>query len=144
MKNKTKIEINRHVRFKPHIVWSAKLLATVTVVSITILGFSFCPAWAYSDEQIVRAIYLAEGGEKTKYPFGIRSVKCDGYKDCEKVCYNTVKNNRKRYKEYWHKSYPDFLSFLASRYCPIGAENDPTNLNRHWIKNVRFFLERGE
>lgn len=30
----------------------------------------------------------------------------------------------------------DFVEFLASKYAPVGAENDPNNLNRNWHKNV--------
>ena len=33
----------------------------------------------------------------------------------------------------------DFLSYFAAKYCPIGAANDPTNLNIHWEPNVRRF-----
>lgn len=29
-----------------------------------------------------------------------------------------------------------FLVYLRNRYAPIGAANDPTRLNRHWISNV--------
>ena len=30
----------------------------------------------------------------------------------------------------------NFLNLLASRWAPIGAENDPTNLNANWKHNV--------
>jgi len=30
-----------------------------------------------------------------------------------------------------------FLEFLGASWAPIGVVNDPTNLNRHWIPNVR-------
>lgn len=33
----------------------------------------------------------------------------------------------------------DFISFLGSRYCPIGASNDPHNLNKNWVSNVKYF-----
>jgi hypothetical protein len=97
-------------------------------------------AFAYTDEQIADAIYLAEGGAKAKVPFGILSVKCDGYDDCRQVCLNTIRNNRKRYADYGYKQYDTYLEFLASRYAPIGASNDPTNLNKNWLKNVKYFL----
>lgn len=29
-----------------------------------------------------------------------------------------------------------FIAFLAARWAPIGAANDPTNLNQHWHANV--------
>lgn len=96
----------------------------------------------YTDEQIVNAIYKAEGSEKAKKPFGILSVPCEGYDSCRQICLNTVKNNRKRYADYGHKDYDTYLEFLASRYCPIGADNDPKGLNKNWLKNVRYFLNQ--
>lgn len=98
-------------------------------------------AFAYTDEQIVNAIYKAEGGADAQYLYGIRSIKCSGDTECRKICSNTVRNNRKRFADYGHKDYPDFISFLASRYCPIGASNDPKGLNKNWEKNVRRLLE---
>lgn len=96
----------------------------------------------YSVNQIVQSIFYAEGGYKTKYLFGIKSVKCNSYQECRRVCENTVINNIPR----WHRSgaSQSFLEFLSSRYAPIGAPDDPTNLNQNWLKNVRYFLERGE
>lgn len=32
-----------------------------------------------------------------------------------------------------------YLVSLRNRYCPIGADNDPTNLNEHWLRNVSKF-----
>lgn len=95
----------------------------------------------YSVKQIVSSIFHAEGGYKTKYLFGIKSVKCNGFQECQKVCANTVINNIAR----WHKSgaKQPYLEFLASRYAPIGAPDDPTGLNHNWIKNVRYFLQKG-
>jgi len=68
-------------------------------------------------------------------------VKCSSYQECRRICENTVFKNIVR----WHKSgaKQTYLEFLASRYAPIGAPDDPTNLNHNWIKNVRYFLERG-
>ncbi len=93
-----------------------------------------------SDEEIADAIYLAEGGARAKAPFGILSVKCEGYDDCRKICLNTIRNNRKRYAEYGYKQYKTFLEFLWHRYAP--PEIHP--LNRFWLKNVVYFLERNK
>lgn len=95
-------------------------------------------------DDLVDAIYIAEGGQKAKKPFGILSVKCDGYNDCRRICMNTVVNNMKRFKNYGHKTHKDYLSFLASRYAPVGAANDPTNLNKHWLKNIKSILKNME
>lgn len=30
-----------------------------------------------------------------------------------------------------------FVEFLGGRWAPVGVENDPTNLNGHWVPNVK-------
>ncbi len=93
------------------------------------------PLYAYTDNQIANAIYLAEGGAKTNHPYGILTK----YKTTtpRQACINTIKHARKD----WNGK-GDFIVFLGSRYCPIGAKNDPTGLNKNWVKNVKFFLGR--
>ena len=98
-------------------------------------------------ERIVDAIYQAEGGSSASSPFGILSVSCEGYNECRQICKNTVINNRIRFQKYRKeggREFKDFIEFLAHRYAPLNVANDPTNLNRHWIKNVRYFLAKGE
>jgi hypothetical protein len=36
----------------------------------------------------------------------------------------------------------DFITFLGRRYAPVGAANDPMNLNNHWIQNVKRITAR--
>jgi len=88
----------------------------------------------YTDDQIANAIYKAEGGAKTRHPYGIL-VK---YKTTtpRQACINTIKHARKD----WNGK-GSFIAFLGSRYCPVGAKNDPTGLNKNWIGNVRKFLK---
>jgi len=91
----------------------------------------------YSNEAIAEAIFWAEGGYKTHWPYGIKSVYCEGIEECKQICLNTIQNNRIRYSEYGYKKYNTFLEFLASRYCPIsdkGCEN--------WLPNVRSILKK--
>jgi len=90
--------------------------------------------------QVVDAIYIAEGGERARKAFGILSVDCNGYAECRRVCYNTVRNNYKRYIQAGRKG--DFIVFLGSKYCPVGASNDPLGLNKNWISNVNSIMER--
>ena len=116
--------------------WKKKVAMIIGFLLLTTV------ANAYSDEQIVNAIYKAEGGAKAQYFYGIRSIECSGDTECRKICSNTVRNNRKRFADYGFKDYPDYISFLASRYCPVGADNDPHGLNKNWEKNVRFYLEK--
>ena len=107
------------------------------IVALIVLC-AYCTAHAeYSDESIANAIYKAEGGAKTKHPYGILAH----YKHTtpRQACINTIRHARRD----WNGK-GDFIAFLGSRYCPIGASNDPTGLNKNWVKNVRYFLNKGE
>ena len=93
-------------------------------------------------EKLADAIYISEGGNATVFPYGIKSVSCKGETACRRICINTINNNVKRFNNYGYKKHETYLEFLASRYCPIGAKDDPTGLNKNWIKNVRFYYEK--
>lgn len=93
----------------------------------------------YTDDQIANAIYKAEGGKKAQYLYGIRSVKYRNEVEARKICLNTIRNNRKRFTNYGYKKHATYLEFLASRYCPIGCNND-WGCNKNWLKNVKWFL----
>ena len=120
--------------------WRYVLAVTIFTIFATLISAT---CFAYTDVQIADAIYLAEGGAKAKVPYGILSVKVKDEAEARQVCLNTIRNNRKRYADYGHKQYATYLEFLASRYCPIGAGNDPKGLNQNWLKNVKYFLEKG-
>lgn len=108
---------------------------------LILLSIARCaPAAEIDVTKLADAIYKAEGGEKAKKPFGILSVPCDGYEDCRRICENTIRNNLRRFANYGHKTHPDFLSFLASRYAPVSAHP----LNKNWLKNVNYFLEKSK
>lgn len=107
------------------------------LVLLAIFFLSMARAEEYSDEQIVNAIYHAEGGAKASFAYGIRSIPYRNIKDARRICFNTVRNNRKRFIK--QNKYSDYLEFLASRYCPVSAHP----LNRNWLTNVRYFLRRG-
>ena len=98
----------------------------------------------YTDTQIVNAIYQAEGGDKATYLYGTRSVSYDTPEEARRICFNTVRNNRKRYADYGNLEYDTYLEFLASRYCPVGTANDPRGLNKNWLKNVKYFLKKNK
>jgi hypothetical protein len=80
-------------------------------------------------EKLATAIYWAEGGPKTRHPYGILAK----YKSTtpRQACINTIKH---ALRDWSGKG--DFIAFLGRRYCPVGAKNDPTGLNKNWIKNV--------
>ena len=112
-------------------------MKTLIILLLLLLPI-LCFAEDWTDTEIVNAVYLAEGGTKAKIPYGILSVKVKDEAEARQVCLNTVRNNRKRFADYGHKRYPDYLSFLASRYAPIQAHP----LNKNWLKNVKYFLEK--
>lgn len=97
-------------------------------------------AEVYSAEQIADAIYKAEGGTKAKNPYGILSVPCGSEKECREICLNTIENNFSRWQNYGHKTHPDFITFLGSRYCPVSAHK----LNKNWVKNVKSSLSKSK
>ena len=90
---------------------------------------------------IVAAIRHAENGRAGR-EYGILHPKALGksYRTQAGWCAATVQKHYDR----WTKagSRGDFLESLARRYCPVGAGNDPTGLNKHWLKNVRHWRDR--
>ena len=113
----------------------------ISLMLLSLLFASYCLGAEYNDHAIADAIYYAEG-EKASKPFGILSVECEGYNECRKICLNTIRNNRKRYSDYGYKKFDTYLEFLSSRYAPIGVKNDPRGLNKNWLKNVLYFLNK--
>ncbi|MCX7949737.1 MAG: hypothetical protein N2509_06450 [Treponemataceae bacterium] len=85
---------------------------------------------------LLLAIRAAERG-RPGFEFGIVAAKDTDLKtQCEYAC-RTIQNTFERFQRENQKS--DFIAFLGARYAPRGAENDPTNLNQYWVKNVRYF-----
>ena len=90
--------------------------------------------------KIVNSIYLIEGGSKTKYPFGIKSINTKGNKEkARRICLNTVRNTYKRYQN--TNKNECFLNYLANRYCP--PESDKIG-NYNWKKNIHKFVDCAE
>jgi hypothetical protein len=83
--------------------------------------------------KIVDVIYKIEGGAKTKYPYGIMSVKTSNPR---RVCFNTVSNNYIRWQKAGKTN--EFLMFLSEKYCPPSV--DPIG-NKNWKNNIKFYLK---
>jgi hypothetical protein len=81
--------------------------------------------------KLVDAIYLLEGGAKTRWPYGIKSVKVEGEQGARRVCFRTVQNTHTRWIAAGRPG--KFTDFLADRYCPPSA--DPVG-NRNWKINI--------
>lgn len=89
---------------------------------------------------IVAAIRYAENGGKGK-EYGILHPRVKPtYRSQAGWCAATVQKNYDR----WIKAMPrqSFIEFLGARYCPVGAKNDPKNLNRWWCRNVYFYTRK--
>lgn len=98
---------------------------------ITLLSFSAIAAEQMSDQranQIADAIFRAEGGTNTHYPYGIKSVKTSNPR---KICINTIKNNYLRWQIDGSKG--NYLDYLAARYCPKAS--DPIG-HTNWVRNI--------
>jgi len=101
-----------------------------------ILILSCATASAIDENRLVDAIGHAENSKT--HPYGILAT----YKHTtpRQACLNTVKSALKRYEKTNQKE--NFISYLSKSYCPIGAKNDPSNLNANWVKNVTFFYNK--
>ena len=85
---------------------------------------------------IADAIYVAEGGKKTRFPYGI-SAKKSGIQtkdetDARKICINTIGHAYNDWKAKGSKD--DFIDFLSLRYC---KEN-----HVHWAKMVKSIMAK--
>ena len=89
-------------------------------------------AQEYTNEQIADAIYKAEGGSKASHAYGILAH----YKTTtpRQACINTIEHARRDWD-----GQGNFISFLGSRYCPVGCDND-NGTNQYWIGNVNQIL----
>lgn len=82
-------------------------------------------------EILADAVYRQEGGDKTKHPYGVMSIKPKDKADARKIAINTARNNYKRWQQAGEPG--AYLDFLASRYVPASA--DPEG-NARWRTNV--------
>lgn len=85
--------------------------------------------------KIVDAIYIAEGGPKAQYLYGIKSVKYSSPQEARRICFNTVRNTFQRWLNAGHPG--DFIEFLGKRYCPLNDPADTRGLNKNWVGNVK-------
>ena len=118
----------------------SRIICLLTLIYVLFLNSTTFAEISYTNDQIADAIFKAEGGMKAEYWYGIRSVKYDSLKEARRICLNTIRNQRRRHAK--HECASSYLECLANRYCPVGALNDPHKLNRYWLKNVIFFLEK--
>jgi len=84
----------------------------------------------------------AEGGERAfLVAVRISLPKTKDYKEARQVAANTIahhlwdwmmQNHGDEMGDHLHA----FVVYLGSFWAPVGAANDPTDLNRNWVPNV--------
>lgn len=107
------------------------LLFLILFLSISSISYS---EEIVSNQEICNVIYIIEGKEKARQPFGIETIECVTYEKCEQICLNTIQNNKVRFNN--QNKETDFYLFLAKRYCP------PNWIV--WVKNLKFYLEKNK
>ena len=80
--------------------------------------------------KLADAIYKAENSKT--YPYGI--MKKYKHTTPRQACINTIKHKHRDWIAQGAKG--SFLKYLASKYAPTDAKNDPKGLNKNWVKNV--------
>lgn len=112
----------------------------IAIGIVALLAMLICSSCqALEIDKLANAIYKAEGGAKTAHPYGILQK----YKTTtpRQACINTINSNLRRFNKEVFSDY-EFIKFMSKSYCPIGAENDPTGLNKNWVKNVWYFYQK--
>ena len=103
---------------------------------IALAGSEPSEVGGYNVERLATAIYHAEGGSKTAWPYGILAR----YKHTtpRQACINTVRHKARDWEAQGAKG--DYLEYLQSKYCPTKGNkltNDEKRLNIYWLKNIR-------
>ena len=90
-------------------------------------------------KKLITAIRKIENGGEGRQ-FGILNKKADTFRRQAGWCAATCWKNWVR----WQRTNQEtpYLLFLADKYAPLGAENDPTGLNANWLPNLMTALEQ--
>jgi len=96
------------------------------------------PATNVYAERLADAIYIAEGGAKAKWPYGVLRVKDP--KKARRICLQIIETESQVYDRLLEQRFVElsFIDFLALRYCPPHAHP----LNSSWPKNVKFWFRK--
>lgn len=118
-------------------------LIKLTILVYSVLCLGGIARGATDPNKLANAIYKAEGGDKTKFPYGIRSIDTKGNKEyARKICLNTINNHIKRHSK--HKCGLDYITCLGNRFCPTTGKLSVAEkkVNGNWIRNVRHYYAK--
>ena len=108
------------------------LITLISLITFSSYGQIIKPIENDYRAKIVAAIYRIEGGEHTKYPYGVRSIETNGNVErARTICAQTVSNQYIRWQKWGMTN--DFRISLADRYCPKSCDKQG-NLN--WRRNI--------
>lgn len=89
------------------------------------------------------AVRMAEQGRKGR-EFGVLAqgaIDTDLETQAEWTMATLIKDTKRWYTGELAKGkkedYPSFVFYFADKWCPIGADNDPNNLNKNWLPNFQ-------
>lgn len=118
------------------------IIGIVALMGIYGSNSAYCQE-VYTIGQLADAIYWAEGGAGTTHPYGILAH----YKHTtpRQACINTIHSAKHRYEKLNLRM--DFIEYLGKTYCPtkgIYLTKQEKCVNIYWVKNVKYFLKKGE
>ena len=53
----------------------------------------------------------------------------------------SIIKKKQRYDQSTDPNKGDFVTYFGKQWAPVGVSNDPTNLNKNWIGNVKKFQQ---
>jgi len=83
------------------------------------------------------AIKRAENNPRN---FGVLSEQVDSPEQANSILNNSLMNAYTRWIQAGQPG--DFLTFFRDRWAPLGADNDPNNLNKNFEPNVRNIIQQ--
>jgi hypothetical protein len=83
------------------------------------------------------AVKIAEGNPNN---FGVLSQRVSSPAHANQLLNESIVNNFVRWMAAGKPG--KFVDFMQQRWAPIGATNDPRNLNKNWAPNVRKAIKR--
>lgn len=113
------------------------------------LVLAFCRPLHGADEQqktlasfgrMADAIYWAEGGEKTRFPYGVKLYRNGVAVAAERPREMCLLILQARWREWFGKGTGQtFTEFVARTYCPVADDPDG---HKNWIVNVNYFIRK--
>ena len=108
----------------------SQLIKILPILMITGIPWVFAETLDFN--RLADSIYKAEGGAATRHPYGIMAR----YKHTtpRQACLNTIRHKFSDWQR--NGSQGQFLTYLASKYCPMGGTLDDGTC-KNWEPNVR-------